>query len=257
MAHEWRRRLARATRPFNQSSWIYVLVHGVVVLAGTIIYQAGGGWGPAVGSGLIATGIAGWVIFFWIRQSEDYASSLRALMDLGVVGAFRFRSVAIRHEYEPRFNAARDRIMIMGFGLRALREDFGDKFEDWARHAQVRILIINPDAPNPIIRFADQRDLEEGNPVGSIRSDVGAFLSFTEDLRLRMPDRFQVRLYNCLPSINVCIIDNEAFWGPYVFGVQSRNMFTVICRNRGSMFDSLEAHFEAIWADPQFSRPTI
>lgn len=236
-------------------NWTYLSVHALIFVGGISLYQIGSLLFTAVGTSLVATGIAGWVIFFWIRANEERTNALRALDDVGIVNAFAAaRSVPIRHEYESRFASSREQISIMGFGLRALREDFGDRFPEWARRTRVRVLLLDPEAPGGSVSYADQRDLEESNPLGSIRRDVIAFLAFTNDLRKAHPDSFQVRLYKCLPSVNVCVIDHEAFWGPYFVGQQSRSTVTFACRKGGHMYDALVRHFDLIWDGHSLSR---
>ncbi|WP_329094382.1 hypothetical protein OG979_08475 [Actinomadura citrea] len=209
----------------------------------------------AVATSLMATGLAGWVVFFWVRQNEVSARSLQNLAKLGIVDGFMYRSVPIRDQYEPRFRAARRQISIMGFGLRALREDFGGQFANWAHSVEVRILLVDPDAPGAECSYADQRDAEEANHAGSIKNDVAAMLSFTRELRAEHPDTFQIHLYSCIPSINVCIIDDEAFWGPFLSGLQSRNTMTLLCQRGGHMYGALVDHFDQIWSSPALSRP--
>ncbi|TDC66357.1 hypothetical protein E1200_16810 [Actinomadura sp. GC306] len=237
------------------SSWIYLLVHALVFFVGVSLMAIDHPVALAVATSLMATGLAGWVVFFWVRQNEVTARSLQNLAKLGIVDGFHYRSVPIRNEYEPRFLGARREISIMGFGLRALREDFGSQFASWAGSAKVRILLIDPDAPGSGCSYADQRDAEEGNHTGSIRSDVEAMLRFTERLRREQPENFQIRLYTCIPSINVCVIDDEAFWGPFLSKRQSRNTMTLLCRRGGHMYAALAEHFEAVWSDPALSHP--
>ena len=243
-------------RSLTPVQWIYLLVHALVFLVGVALYQLGGIFAVSVGTSLSAAGIAGWVIFLWIQINEDSAQTLKAINTAGIVDIFpTARSVTIRHEYEIRLNEARRDIKFMGFGLRALREDFGDQFQSWCQRAKVRILLVDPRAPHDEASYADQRDIEENNPEGSIRSDVRAFLNYTSQMRADYPNSFQVRLYRCLPSINVCIIDDDAFWGPYVVGQQSRNMLTFSCRSGGYMYNMLSEHFDRIWNNPQLSVP--
>lgn len=185
----------------DPTQWIYLLLHAFLFASGIALYQIHGAWAFSIATALMATGVTGWVLFLWIRQNEDTARNLRAMRDLGMTTVFATRSVAIRSEYEPRFGGARDQIAILGFGLRALREDFGGQFANWARHTRVRILLLDPEAPNGSESFADLRDLEERNPIGSIRTDVKSFLDATEQLRADFPDNFQIRLYRCIPSI--------------------------------------------------------
>lgn len=250
------------TRPYprrrisalNPTQWLYLVVHALVFSVGVGLYQVRGALAFAVSTSLIATGIAGWVVFFWVRQNDYSARTMQSVQELGLTQAFTARSVSIRYEYEPRFTRSREQISIMGFGLRALREDFGDQFPRWARGTRVRILLLDPAAPASGCAYADQRDLEENNPVGNIRKDVETLLSMTTAIRREFPESFQIRLYRCIPSINICIIDDEAFWGPYLLGLQSRNTMTFLCRRGGHMYSALAAHFEQVWGNAAMSR---
>lgn len=237
------------------SSWIYLLVHALVFFVGVSLLAIDHTVAVAVATSMMATGLAGWVVFFWVRQNEVSARSLQNLAKLGIVDGFHYRSVPIRDEYETRFRKARREISIMGFGLRALREDFGPEFASWAGSAKVRILLIDPDAPGSGCSYANQRDIEEGNDTGSIRRDVEAMLRYTRQLRQQQPDSFQIRLYTCIPSINVCVIDDEAFWGPFLSKKQSRNTMTLLCRSGRHMYTALAEHFEAVWSDQELSHP--
>jgi hypothetical protein len=206
-------RLMAGLRPDQQ---IYLLVHVVLFTGGVIIAQVGGNalW-VAVGTSVAATGITGWVIFLWIRATDRSTEDRERLARVGIVTAFPARSVPIRSEYERRFNASRGQIDYLGFGLRALREDFLDQFPRWLQHTKIRVLLVDPTAPHTTATYVSQRDLEEGNAHGSIESDVKAFLTAYLPIKQQFPDRFQVRLYSSIPALNICRIDDEIFWGPY------------------------------------------
>jgi hypothetical protein len=244
-------RLLSALRPEN---YIYLLAHVILFIGGLLIAQVGGATWVAIGTSVSATGICGWVIFFWIRTTEDSVRGTRRIQQLGITDAFRARSVPIRPEYEVRFSEARQQIDFLGFGLRALREDFGDQMPDWLRRVPLRILLIDPETPHPAWTYVAQRDLEEGNSHGSIRRDVATFLAFMAPLKHRFPTQLNIRLYSCLPSINICRIDDEAFWGPYLLGAQSRNTPTFVVSRYGAIFDVLTSHYDLMWSDQRYSR---
>jgi hypothetical protein len=242
-------------KPLDATSWVYLLVHALVFSIGISMTQLGHGLFVAIGTSLIATGVAGWVIFFWVRQEKQSLKAIKSLQTLGVTEGFPARSVPIRHEYEQRFNDSRTEISIIGFGLNALRGDFLPSFPGWASRTRVRILLVDPEFPGSGWSFAGQKDAEEGNLVGTIRSEVKTFLDATAGLRAEHPDTFQVRLYTAIPSMNVCVIDDEIFWGPYIVGQQSRNMPTFLCRRGGTLYEVLHTHFDTIWGSTEMSRP--
>jgi hypothetical protein len=229
---------------------VYLAAHAILFFGGLALMGLQGGVPFAIGTGLAAAGVTGWVLFAYVLLTETTAAQLALLATFGVTGAFMGRSVAIKAEYDRRLSAARSQIDIIGFGLRALREDYAAQFEQWKRQARVRILLIDPSYLAEGASLADARDREEDEPPGRIRDDVARFLAETAELH---DERFQVRLYRCLPAINYFRVDDELFWGPYLLGDQSRNMPTLLTAAGGKLFTRLQRHFDEIWSSSVFS----
>ncbi|OAI45016.1 hypothetical protein AYO43_08640 [Nitrospira sp. SCGC AG-212-E16] len=162
----------------------------------------------------------------------------------------------IRQDYVQRLEKAEEQIDIIGFGLSSFREDFLDDFSKWKQRANVRILLVDPEFPSGELSYANQRDTEEKNSLGKIASDVRKFVEVVGSLISEDGDRvFDIRLYRCLPSLNIFRIDDELFWGPYLVGEQSRNSPTFLVQRGGILFDRFTRQFECIWKDDKFSRP--
>lgn len=247
MAGAWKR-----IRPHQQ---IYLLIHAILVLAGVLITTLATEVAFAIGTGITATGITGWVIFLYVRLSDEDVQQRKELAKLGIVRGFAGRSTSIRAEYEPRFYAAREAIDFLGFGHRALREDLLKSFPKFLPNCRIRMLMMDPDVKlGKNSSFARQRDLEENNNDGQIRWDVLNFLRDSVDIKNQFPDRFDIRLYTCFPTINICRIDEEMFWGPYLVKAQSRNMPTIIVDSKGSIYRALLAHYNEIWGSNHLSR---
>ena len=189
----------------------------------------------------------------WMDQEQS--ERLRDLHEFGIRRVFSVRSVRIGSEYEKRLGRASEQIDIMGFGLKALREDHGHNFRKWAERASVRILLLDPEFPSVDQPIADLRDSEENHADGDIRKDVRQFLEHCGGLMEDRNVRFEIRLYRCLPSINLFRIDDEIFWGPYLIADVSRNMPTFLMERRGRLAEKLVNHFETIWKSDRFSRP--
>ena len=236
-------------RKLTPGNCLYLVLYVIVFATGIFFAASKSAWVSGAGSSLIATGVAGWVLFLWVVLNETQTRRLDLLSRLGLVDAFQARAASIKQEYDDRLAGARQSIDGLGFGLRQLREDFGDDFKKWSGQAQVRILLLDPTSPVVGHSYADQRDLEEGNPIGSISGDVAAFLAQTTALRADPSGRFKVRLYSALPSINIFRVDDSLFWGPYLVKRQSRNTPTFLVRRGGTLFDTLHEHFERLWAD--------
>jgi hypothetical protein len=245
--------------PFFSGRWlsplagVYLLVHLLLIAGGYVMVQTPSHTIEAVGASLIAAGITGIVVFVYIRFSQDAADRLKVISDFGIVTAFEARAARIKKEYDRRILIARE-IDVMGFGLNALREDYREQFTDWAQRCRVRILLVDPNYPEAACSYARQREEEEGDRPGSIEGSVNAFLTDTAALRgAGTGERFQVRLYRSIPALNICRVDEELFWGPYLVGGPSRNNPTIIVKKGGIMFDRLMNHFNMVWE--KWSKP--
>ena len=251
-----RRALRSVSRGFSSGHFSYLLLHIITMLVGWIVISYGdqvsdGSALPmAIGGSLVAAGAAGAVLFLkvWVDREED--ERLKTLRESGIRRIFQARSVAIRPEYDDRLASASEVIEIMGFGLRNLRQDHEANFEAWSRRARVRILLTDPAFPREDVSIADLRDVEEGD--GKITDDVRRFVRSCGGLLRSGSKDFQVRLYTCLPSINLFRIDGDLFWGPYLIGDVSRNLPTLLTEADSRLSRRLIAHFDKVWSE--FSR---
>jgi hypothetical protein len=135
-----------------------------------------------------------------------------------------------------------------------LREDYLSEFLTWKQKADVRVLLIDPEYPNGEVPYAHQRDVEEADASGTIKQQVRLFVSDTKGITTASGSHtFEIRLYKCLPSINIFRVDNEMFWGPYLVKQPSCNSPTFLIR-KAVLFDRLVEHFEHIWKDDSLSR---
>jgi hypothetical protein len=231
-----------------------MLCHSFAVLLGIVFLIAkplhntfGQGISEGIGGSLIAGGIAGVTLFLYVFTTEGLKSRIEAFTKAGLSKIFSGRSVLIREEYHTRLANARH-IDLAGFGLSAFREDYINDFVGWSHRADVRILLLDPDFPSRQHSLADQRDREENNPVGQIRRDVEAFERAVSNLGGLNRDRFKVHRMRCIPAINLFRIDDDVFWGPYLMQQQSRNTPTLLATRGGFLFDMLQKHFDALWA---------
>lgn len=233
---------------------LWLLSHAIVVLVGIVFLIGapthnllGQAISEAIGGSLIAGGIAGITLFLYVLTTEALKSRMEAFTKAGLLKIFSGRSVLIREEYHTRLAQARQ-IDLVGFGLSAFREDYITEFVGWSHRADVRILLIDPDFPSRQHSLADQRDREENNPVGQIRRDVEAFERAVSNLSGLNRNRFKVHRMRAIPAINLFRIDEDVFWGPYLMQQQSRNTPTLLATRGGFLFDMLQKHFEALWA---------
>lgn len=240
----------------NKTDWIYFLVHLLLISVGSIVILLGSGntVAFAVGTSIIATGCAALVTFIYAKFNETTRRRLSLLQQFGFTDAFQVRGFSIASEYKKRLVRARRNIDIIGFGLDSFLADFRDHFSEWKERAHVRILLIDPSFPIPEYSYADQRDREEGRTVGTIRNEVDRFIEESRAALGTSPrGSFSLRLYRCLPTLNIFRIDNEIFWGPYLARRLSRNTPTFLV-GRGELYETLVEHFDAIWNNDALSR---
>ena len=233
---------------------VYGLAHLLLIAIGFLCINLSFPLSKEVGASLVAAGITGMVVFVYVSVSERRSQLVGLLREFGFVAAFEARASKIRGEYDSRLASASDSIDIMGFGLSAMRQDYQGDFASWAARATVRILLLDPTHPSAELSNASQRDLEESERAGTIAGQVQDFVHATRDL-VRQDSRFQIRLYTCLPSINIFRVDDELFWGPYLVKQYSRNTPTFIVKRGGVLFRRIVEHFDAVWNDNTLSRP--
>jgi hypothetical protein len=235
------------------SRLVYLLANVVLILLGFLLFEWTAGsanqllW-SGVASSVVATGFCGIVVFVYVFLGESRLKQAEELRESGFRAVFSARGHSIRDEYRTRTERAKRQIDVQGFGLRTLAEDFQVDFSAWKIRAKVRILLVDPDFPTPDFSYAAQRDREEGSDENKIRGDVRHFIEVTRPL---MDERFQVRLYRCLPSINIFRVDSEMLWGPYLMNRVSRNTVTILV-GEGETFKAFEDHFDRLW---DMSRP--
>jgi len=240
---------------------VYLVCHGLVFLLGMTLITFGSftdptRWGAvlcgSIGASLVAAALTGWVVYVYVHHSETLATALNSFVRFGFVAAFPRRSITIRDEYDDRMRRFSKHADILGFGLNSLRQDHAKSFGTWKRQGHVRVLLIDPDYPSTDASYANQRDREENDEPGTIARQVRQFVRDTKDY---LEDgRFEIRLYRCLPVLNIFRIDGDILWGPYLIFEPSRNTPTFLVREGGEMFDRLLDHFEHIWNDSQMSR---
>jgi hypothetical protein len=240
---------------FKALHWLYLSLHLVLLVIGLLLVREGGTIWIAVGGSLIAAAMAGWVLFLHVWLSQEGFRRLEILQKFGLVDAFEQRSINIKQEYDARLSLAHEAIDIMGFGLRSLRQDYHSMFEGWATRAKVRILLLDPEFITAEHCLADQRDREENDETGTISRDVHAFVRDCSELLKNRHLHFEIRLFCCLPSVNIFHIDDGLFWGPYLIGDVSRNLPTFLVDERGILYGRLLEHFDRIWSNSAFSRP--
>jgi hypothetical protein len=233
---------------------IYWLAHVLLLLVGYTLFRSfpENEFVKNVGASILAAGLSGMVIFVYILFTSNTSARLDALATAGLDAVFSERSVSIKEMYQKRLSGTFQHLDVIGFGLSLFREDYSQQFESWSKRTQVRILLLDPEFPESGPKLARIRDAEEKSDE-DIAKDVKAFVRACS--HLRKSKTFQIRLYRAIPTINYFRVDDEAFWGPYLFGSPSRLTPTLLVRRGGFLYAKLSRHFDQIWASPDTRSP--
>lgn len=182
------------------------------------------------------------IIWVYLAQVEVSADKLTNFSAAGLERVYDRRAAQIRDEYAVRLNSAKHRVDIMGYGLKDFRRDYISELGAIAARAKVRILLLDPASP-----YAAQRDDEESQSAGTIKGEVEEFISQFKQKYPMKSENLELRLYTCLPMVNIFRIDGDLFWGPYLAGKASGNTITVRVSQGGLMYGQLVEHFEIVW----------
>ena len=254
-------------RPMSQRittrTTIYLLSNLLAVAIGTILFQQGIPHGATdssdsllqgTGISILAAGVTGIVLMGYIILTDTLRNRITVLENFGIYDYFDANTTPIQGQYAARLNRKSKEIDVLGLGLNSLRKDFGSNLRTWAENGRVRILLIDPEFPTHEHSFASQRDREERDARGTIRGEVEAWLAQTAEIRAAYPQKLQIRLYKCLPTVTLVRVDSELFWSPYLMYRSSGSTPTMLVTRGGLIYDVLSDHFDEIWNDDVMSR---
>lgn len=242
---------------------IYLLSNLLAVAIGIILFQQGIPHGPndssnnllqGVGISILAAGVTGIVLMGYVILTDTLRNRITVLESFGIHDYFDANTTPIQGEYAARFSRDSREIDILGLGLNSLRKDFGSNLRRWAETSRVRILLIDPAFPDHENSLAAQRDREELDARGTIKGEVEEWIAQTANLRLNHPDRIQIRLYQCLPTVTLVRVDGELFWSPYLMHRSSNSTPTMLVTRGGLIYNVLADHFDHIWSDDTLSQ---
>lgn len=226
----------------------YMVTHALLLTIGLIITllvakpdQLWSTFFVAVGTSIAATGIAGWTMWLYVSSQDKTAAAAKAIDKAGIDFVYEKRSAQIRNEYDSRLRRAR-KVDIMGFGLRQFGLDYMKQLGEISKRAKIRILVINPESPH-----ASARDAEEGQTAGTIKIEAEEFIAKFRATYGQNSERLQMRVYDCLPMVNIFRVGRDIFWGPYLLDRNSGNTFTIRVRKPGLAYRQLHSHFQKAW----------
>jgi len=204
----------------------------------------------SIGFSIIGGGIVGIFAFsasLITRIFEEDQILLNTVRKLGITGFIKERSMN-SDEYKSIASKAENYDLI-GFGLGRFRKDMRHNFENWAKHKNLRILVINPNSD-----ISTQRDREEFDNVGKISNEAieitRDFLKLTYDQKIKKP---LLKWYNAIPSINIQRFDSVMYIGPYFVGKKSIKSFALRLEKNSILYDSFKEHFDEMWSNNELT----
>ena len=221
----------------------------ILILLGIILVFVEAEATVAIGSSLVAAGIAG-IIMYWAsyiqgRKSIEEEQLLKKLKDFGIVDIFPRRLP--KRELDSLFpHRVKDHWGILGFSLNVFYGDVQDgTLTNIPKKVKVQILVIHPESP-----YCKQRDYEEDLVEGCTRKEVIKLTKFIKDLN---NPNIEIRWYKSIPTTSITMVDDEEMVaGPYMVGLQHRNTYSIRIK-KGLLFDYYRDHFNKIWNDPKLS----
>lgn len=170
--------------------------------------------------------------------------------------------------YDDALKAISSKLDIFSLKLSRFLKDHEPTLLNAAKHAKIRIALLDPKFPLPEGKgnLASIREREEKAVEGEIRRDVAKWASFYERYREAVVSGeivesdttgLDIRLYNILPTVNLFAVDQSLFVGPYLLNVKDRDTPTFLIRSDtaggtsmgNSMSDVYKRHFNAVWDD--------
>ncbi|NTF64921.1 SIR2 family protein [Rhizobium rhizogenes] len=170
--------------------------------------------------------------------------------------------------YDDALRAIDKKLDIFSLKLGRFRREHEETLLKAAKHAKIRIALLDPRFPLPEGQgnLASIREREEKAQEGAIRRDVAEWVDLYARYRERVAagelmegeeNGLDIRLYNILPTVNLFAVDQSLFVGPYLLNVEDRHTPTFLLRSEApgrasmgdTMFNVYKRHFDAVWSD--------
>lgn len=158
--------------------------------------------------------------------------------------------------YETRMEKGRDsdpklgkvkQLDVIAFGLKTFRQNHTEKIKEALRNgATIRILTMDPES-----EFVRQREIEEDEPEGQIKSSIKSLVAWADELNsFGWDGKIIVKGYGCMTLDFYWRADNEIYFGPYWINRSSQQTITFrwdkSWRGRKG-FDAYAKYFEDLW----------
>jgi hypothetical protein len=189
------------------------------------------------------------------RDAERVMGLMEALCDdleriagaPDVVRAYAMRGLIARPEWNNIIRDATDHLWLYGMAEMgyAVDDQVPGILRDAAeRGCDVRILLLDPGYAG-----AEDIDLDEGNPPGTLVPRVRASLARFAATRHIDGTAVQIRVYDAAPTVSIVRGDSRMLVTPYMrfFAGSNSPTFELVNSPDGKTFDRYTRHFENMW----------
>ena len=198
----------------------------------------------SVGASLIASSIVAFLSSIYIQKYRR----AKEMSEIWGINSVEDKRTIMNIRIDACTEKAKRHYDIMAFGLKSLRDGNHQGVVNMLeRGTKIRILSVDPDC-----EALKERDVQEKKAPGSTALSIRQLQEWVNDLSSKYQGQIQLRLSKFLPSEFYCRVDDSIFVGPYQYGKESQQVFTIEFKNPGKAFSYYETYFNSIWNDPDY-----
>lgn len=216
----------------------YIIVN-VIIIIGGIIMQKFSGYLSNIGISLIASGIVGIISLYIVYVKRQIDIITTKLFDWGLEDIFPNRSD--KQVYKKLIDNCKKQLDIQAETLSRFYSDFYEELRILNhKGVKIRLLLLDPESELCKMREREEESSERINLSEKIKDQTRKYF----ELNL---SNFELRWYNCTPSINYFRVDDRAFFGSYFVGIISRISLTFLGKVGSKAVQPYTDHFEKVW----------
>ena len=182
-----------------------------------------------------------------LSSNQKGFKTLESLKEMGITETLKEFSF---EDLKQRIHNAKERVLILENWICQNLYEFKKVLQQAdSKGVQIQILLISPDSPFAIQRA---RDLHQSKDyvANLVRGNTNILKRLDQEINF---NNLELRYFNCLPFLQIFIIDNTAVIGFYLQNTESHNapQLEIVIKDKTGDFtvfgERIEKHFESIW----------
>lgn len=220
-----------------RSMKLYLLGNFAVIVIGLLLFSLSQEIAKAIGPAVVASGIVGFVYFFYMRAEKRYEYAIRLTDEWGLLDIFSNRSD--EELYRRYLVECEDVLDVQAISLTRLYTDLGDVIERVGKSGvEIRLLLLDPESE--VCDWIESAHREYSDLETKIEDS-------TKDYMELDTENINIRYYDGLP-VNYFRIDDRTFCGPY-FTEPSRSTITFFADADKDLVEGYKNNFESVWEE--------